>query len=53
MEVHMLIKTRRFELDVSRVGLFLGVTLKAGRWAIYRDWSGQGLSTTSWEPTPA
>ena len=53
MEVHMLIKTRRFELDMCRAYLFLRVNLKAGRWETFRDWTGQGLSATSWEPTPA
>ncbi|WP_181170953.1 MULTISPECIES: hypothetical protein [unclassified Mesorhizobium] len=44
----MHINTKRLELELSRYSLFVGIMMRKGRWETFRDWSGQGLSSTSW-----
>lgn len=45
----MLIKTKNFEIELSRSSLFLGVNLgKRWRYQTYRDWTGRGLSASDW-----
>ncbi|MBB5576694.1 MULTISPECIES: hypothetical protein [Rhizobium] len=44
----MFIKTKRFEFEISRHDLYLRVAAFGWTFATFRDFSGQGLSTTDW-----
>jgi hypothetical protein len=45
----VLIKTGSFELDINRRSLFFGINLgRRWRYQTFRDWSGQGLTTSDW-----
>lgn len=45
----VLIKTKNFEIELSRSSLFLGVNLGTRwRYQTYRDWTGNGLTTSDW-----
>ncbi|MDW9638496.1 hypothetical protein GYB73_21325 [Sinorhizobium meliloti] len=48
----MLIQTKLFEIEYNHRGsLYIEVNLKRGQWSIFRDYTGQGLSTSAWVPT--
>lgn len=42
----MFFKTARFEIEISRYDLYLRVRLFGRTFATFRDWSGQGLSSS-------
>ncbi len=45
----MLVRTKRFEIEITRTSLFFRAAVFGRTFETFRDLSGQGLSQTSWE----
>jgi hypothetical protein len=47
--IPMLVRTKRFEIEITRTSLFFRAAVFGRTFETFRDLSGQGLSQTSWE----